>query len=83
MTKIQNDEEIIYRIASIKENFNGTDKIGVKLQVINSSRSFYCLVEDIYNKNWLKHLSKEDCAHLAVLYVADHRKDIDIANYSH
>lgn len=72
------NEEVIYRIIAFKENFNNSNKTAVKLQVINSSRSFYCLVEDVYNKNWLNNLTKEDCTYLAVLYVAENKKDPSI-----
>ena len=61
MEEKQSNNEVIYKIVSFKENYNGTSKIAVQLQVINSSRSFFCLVEDVYNKNWLTSLSKEDC----------------------
>lgn len=81
MEEKQSNNEVIYKIVSFKENYNGTSKIAVQLQVINSSRSFFCLVEDVYNKNWLTSLSKEDCAYLAVLYVAENEKNIGIIEH--
>lgn len=74
-------EKVIYKIIAFKENFNNTNKTAVKFQVINSSRSFYCLVEDVYNKKWLNNLTKEDCAYLAVLYVAENKKDPSIISH--
>lgn len=36
-------EDTAYKIVSFKENYNNTNKIAVKLQIKNSSRSFFVL----------------------------------------
>lgn len=65
------EDVICYKIVGIKENYQQTGKIAVKIQVNNSARSFSMLVGDIYMKDWLNYFSKEDCTYLAVLYVAE------------
>lgn len=76
------NDKISYNIVGIKENYQNTQKIAVKIQVNNSARSFYMLIEDIYMKDWLDYFSKEDCTYLAILYVAEkENKPEIIASY--
>ncbi|MGC0372181.1 MAG: hypothetical protein DGJ47_000888 [Rickettsiaceae bacterium] len=63
------NQNTLYRIVGLQENNNS--KTYVQLQLSNTSRSFYVCVEDVYKKDWLDRFSKEDCAYLAVLYVAE------------
>lgn len=72
------DDNTVYRIVGIKENYQQSKEITVNIQVKNSSRSFCMSVKDIYQKNWLKFFSKEDCTYLAVLYVAEKEKNPEI-----
>lgn len=53
------NNEIMYKVVSFKDNYKDSNKIAVQLQVINSSRAFFCLVSDVYSKNWLKNIFRK------------------------
>lgn len=73
--------ERIYKIVGFKYNFNNTGKLAVNVQINNSSRKFFCLVEDMYKLEWVNYLSKEDCVYLATLYVSEKENKPEIVSY--
>ncbi len=71
---IEPDER--YRIVAVDDSYENTGKVSIKIQVIGSSKTFNRLVSDLYTKSWLDYFDKEDVAHIAALYTAEHTKNL-------
>jgi len=72
---ISNDK---YRIVAVDDSYNKTGKVYVKIQLINTSRIFTRAVSELYSAEWLNSFSKEDVAHIAALYTAEHTKNLEL-----
>jgi len=68
----------IYRIIAVDDSYQKTGKVYVKIQVVGMSRIFDRPVSELYQKEWLKLFSREDVAHIAALYMAEHTKNLDL-----
>lgn len=67
-----------YRIVSVDDSYQQTGKVYVKIQVIGKSHTFNQPVSELYQKDWLDNFSKEDVAHIAALYTAEHTKNLSL-----
>lgn len=65
-----------YRIVSVDDSYQDTGEVFVKLQVVGTSKTFNQSIRELYNKDWLDHFSKEDVAHIAALYAAEHTQNL-------
>ncbi len=71
---IQPDEK--YRIIAVDDSYENTGKVSVKIQVVGSNKTFTRPVSDLYTKFWLDYFNKEDVAHIAALYTAEHTQNL-------
>lgn len=67
-----------YRIVAVDDSYENTGKVSVKIQVVGSSKTFNRLVSDLYHPAWLNNFNKEDVAHIAALYTAEHTKNLEL-----
>src|SRR5262245_57407044 len=65
-----------YRIVAIDDSYLNTGNVFVKVQIVGSSKVFNRSVKELYQKEWLNCFSKEDVAHIAALYTAEHTNNI-------
>ena len=68
----------IYRIVSVDDSYFDTGKVHVKVQVVGKAQTFYRPVNELYQKEWLDQFSREDVAHIAALYTAEHTKNLEL-----
>lgn len=68
----------VYRIISVDDSYQDTGKVYVKVQVAGLSRTFDRPVRELYQKSWLENFSREDVAHIAALYTAEHTQNLDL-----
>lgn len=77
---IINDEKqsrtIKYEIAGVVDNYEGSDKVHVKVQVKGTSKLFVKSVQELYEKIWLEDFSKEDVAYIGFLYATEANKNL-------
>src|ERR1700722_5106361 len=74
----QPNQAYIYRIISVDDSYQETGKVYVKIQVVGMSKTFDRTVSELYQKEWLEKFSREDVAHIAALYTAEHTCNLDI-----
>ncbi len=67
-----------YRIVSVDDSYRDTGKVHVKVQVTGKAKTFKRSVSELYQKEWLEKFSREDVAHIAALYTAEHTKNLDL-----
>lgn len=67
-----------YRIIAIDEDYEDCKKIFAKVQVIGTSNIFKRAISELYQKEWLDCFSKEDVAHIAALYTAEHTNNFKL-----
>lgn len=67
-----------YRIVSVDDSYHDTGKVFVKVQVVGKSQTFDRPVSELYQKEWLEKFSKEDVAHIAALYTAEHTQNLNL-----
>ncbi|MFI4955508.1 MAG: queuosine precursor transporter, partial [Gammaproteobacteria bacterium] len=65
-----------YRIVAVDDSYQDTGKVYVKVQVVGSSKIFNKPVSELYSREWLSYFSKEDVAHIAALYTAEHTQNL-------
>src|SRR5690242_15552870 len=65
-----------YRIVAVDDSYQETGKVFVKVQVVGSSKTFNRAVSELYTPQWLDDFSKEDVAHIAALYTAEHTQNL-------
>lgn len=68
----------IYRIISIDDSYQDTRKVYVKVQVAGLNKTFDKPVSELYQKEWIENFSREDVAHIAALYTAEHTQNLDL-----
>lgn len=68
----------LYRIVSVDDSYQDTGKVFVKIQVTGKAKTFDRPVRELYHKEWLESFSREDVAHIAALYTAEHTKNLDL-----
>lgn len=68
----------IYRIVSVDDSYLNTGEVHVKVQVAGKAQIFNQSVKELYKKEWLENFSKEDVAHIAALYTAEHTKNLEL-----
>lgn len=76
MTNLFSDDR--YRIVAVDDSYQDTGQVYAKIQVIGSSKIFTKSVSELYQKKWLDFFSKEDVAHIAALYTAEHTKNFEL-----
>lgn len=67
-----------YRIVSVDDSYQDTGKVYVKVQVTGKAKTFDRPVSELYEKEWLENFSREDVAHIAALYTAEHTQNLDL-----
>jgi uncharacterized integral membrane protein (TIGR00697 family) len=67
-----------YRIVSIDENYFDTGKVYANVQVSGKAQTVNRPISELYQKEWLDHFSKEDIAHIAALYTAEHTQNLGL-----
>lgn len=67
-----------YRIVSVDDSYLDTGQVHVKIQVTGKAKTFNKPVSELYDKEWLEQFSREDVAHIAALYTAEHTKNLDL-----
>ena len=67
-----------YRIVSVDDSYEDTGKVFVKIQVAGKAKTFDRPVSELYQSEWLNSFSREDVAHIAALYTAEHTKNLDL-----
>lgn len=67
-----------YRIVSVDDSYQDTGKVFVKIQIAGKAKTFDRPVSEIYQREWLENFSREDVAHIAALYTAEHTKNLDL-----
>ncbi|WP_419420557.1 queuosine precursor transporter [Legionella sp. D16C41] len=67
-----------YRIISVDDSYHNTGKVYVKIQLVGKSQTFNRPVSELYQKEWLEKFSREDVAHIAALYTAEHTKNLEL-----
>ena len=67
-----------YRIVAVDDSYLNTGKVYLKIQLINTSKIFTRAVSELYSKEWLNAFSKEDVAHIAALYTAEHTQNLEL-----
>lgn len=67
-----------YRIVAVDDSYQDTGKIYVKVQVTGMSKTFDRPVAELYQKEWLEKFSREDVAHIAALYTAEHTHNLEL-----
>lgn len=67
-----------YRIVAVEDSYLDTGKIYVKIQAVGQAQAFNKSVSELYQEEWLDHFSKEDVAHIAALYTAEHTKNLGL-----
>jgi uncharacterized integral membrane protein (TIGR00697 family) len=65
-----------YRIVSVDDSYRDTGRVQVKVQVVGKAQTFDKPVSELYHKEWLENFSKEDVAHIAALYTAEHTQNL-------
>lgn len=68
----------LYRIVSVDDSYEDTGKVFVKIQVMGKAKTFNRAVSELYKREWLESFSREDVAHIAALYTAEHTKNLDL-----
>lgn len=68
----------LYRIVAVDDSYQDTGKVFVKIQVAGKAQTFDRPVSELYQKEWLESFSREDVAHIAALYTAEHTKKLDL-----
>jgi queuosine precursor transporter len=68
----------LYRIVSVDDSYQDTGKVFVKVQVTGKAKTFDRPVSELYHREWLESFSREDVAHIAALYTAEHTKNLDL-----
>jgi uncharacterized integral membrane protein (TIGR00697 family) len=64
-----------YRIVSVDDSYHDTRNVHVTVQVTGKAQTFDRPVSELYKKEWLDHFSREDVAHIAALYTAEHTQN--------
>jgi hypothetical protein len=67
-----------YRIVAVDDSYQDTAKVYVKIQIVGSSKMFNKPVSELYSPEWLNHFTKEDVAHIAALYTAEHTQNLQL-----
>jgi len=67
-----------YRIVAVDDSYLNTGEVFVKVQVAGSNKTFNRSVKELYTKNWLEDFCKEDVAHIAALYTAEHTSNLEL-----
>lgn len=67
-----------YRIVAVDDSYQNTGKVYVKVQVTGMSKTFDRPVRELYQKEWLERFSREDVAHIAALYTAEHTNNLEL-----
>lgn len=67
-----------YRIVSVDDSYQDTGKVFVKIQITGEAKTFDRPVSELYQREWLESFSREDVAHIAALYTAEHTKNLDL-----
>jgi len=79
MFKIEKkDRESKYEIISHEENYNGTKNIYAKIRVKGLRKIFFKPIAILYTTEWLEEFSREDAAFIAILFLAEQRKDPEL-----
>lgn len=64
-----------FEIISHEENYENTGLIYAKIRVKGIRKTFYKSVSELYQKTWIEDFSREDAAFIAILFLAEQRKD--------
>lgn len=67
-----------YRIIAVDDSYQETGNVSVKVQIVGHSKTFNSSVKELYQKHWLDAFSKEDVAHIAALYTAEHTGNFEL-----
>lgn len=67
-----------YRIVAVDDSYQDTGSISIKVQVVGKSKTFNRSVKELYHKDWLEQFSREDVAHIAALYTAEHTNNFEL-----
>ncbi len=71
-------DENKYRIVAVDDSYHDTGCVYVKIQRVGHSQTFNRPVKELYQKEWLEAFSKEDVAHIAALFTAEHTHNLSL-----